>query len=168
MEQHISINRISFDSINESPLDDLEIKVTDDGARYIDHGPIFCKDANNVFTKFGFVEQNFLPDSYCWWTEYLVPASVHVVTLSLISSRHPHNGDFVKFLNALVTGKIIVERQDETQIAVIDWLIIPWPSNRMIKVATKFGFVYECQQGERLMLDCNEWRKTQTRQTKGL
>ena len=41
MEQYISINRISFDSINESPLDDLEIKVTDDGARYIDHGPIF-------------------------------------------------------------------------------------------------------------------------------
>lgn len=168
MEQHISINRISFDSINESPLDDLEIKVTDDGARYIDHGPIFCKLDDNIFAKFGFNAQNFLPDSYCWWTEYLVPASVHVVTLSLISSQRPNNGDFVKFLNALVTGKIIVERQAKTQIAVIDWLIIPWPSNRMIKVATKFGFAYECQQGERLMLDCNEWRKTQTRQTKGL
>lgn len=167
MEQHISIN--------ESPLDDLEIKVTDDGAtidashsaRYIDHGPIFCKDSNNIFAKFGFIEQNFLPDSYCWWTEYLIPVSVHVVTLSLISSRHPNNGDFVKFLNALVTDKIIVEHQNETQVAVIDWLIIPAPSNRMIEVATKFGFTYECQQGERLILNCNEWRKRQG-STKGL
>lgn len=81
---------------------------------------------------------------------------IQLVTLSLISSRLEHNGNFVKFLTQLVNN------------TDIDWLIIPWPSNRMIEVATKFGFVYECQQGERLILDCNEWRKTQTRQTKGL
>lgn len=28
-------------SLNESPLDELYIKVQDNGAKYIDHGPIF-------------------------------------------------------------------------------------------------------------------------------
>lgn len=137
-------------SLNESPLDDLEVQVTDDGAKYIDHGPIFAKLDDNVFAKFGFNVQNFLPDSYCWWMTYIVDDKpIQLVTLSLISSRLEHNGNFVKFLTQLVKN------------TDIDWLIIPWPSNRMIEIACKFGFVAENRQGERLILDCNEWRKRQ-------
>ena len=137
-------------SLNESPLDDLEVQVTDDGAKYIDHGPIFAKLDDNVFAKFGFNAQNFLPDSYCWWMTYIVDDKpIQLVTLSLISSRLEHNGNFVKFLTQLVKN------------TDIDWLIIPWPSNRMIEIACKFGFVVENRQGERLILDCNEWRKRQ-------
>lgn len=137
-------------SLNESPLDDLEVQVTDDGAKYIDHGPIFAKLDDNVFAKFGFNAQNFLPDSYCWWMTYIVDDKpIQLVTLSLISSRLEHNGNFVKFLTQLVKN------------TDIDWLIIPWPSNRMIEIACKFGFVAENRQGERLILDCNEWRKRQ-------
>ena len=138
---------ISFD---ESLLDD---------SKCIDHGPIFANDSNNVFAQFGFNAQNFLSNSYCWWTTYIVDGKqMQIVTLSLISSRYPSKGNFVKFLNALVMN---IDMK-------INWLIIPWPSNRMIEVATKFGFVYECQQDEQLILDCNEWRKTQTRAAKGL
>ena len=137
-------------SLNESPLDDLEVQVTDDGAKYIDHGPIFAKLDDNVFAKFGFNAQNFLPDSYCWWMTYIVDDKpIQLVTLSLISSRLEHNGNFVKFLTQLVKN------------TDIDWIIIPWPSNRMIEVACKFGFVAENCQGERLILDCNEMRKGQ-------
>lgn len=142
-------------SLNESPLDDLEVQVTDDGAKYIDHGPIFAKLDDNVFAKFGFNAQNFLPDSYCWWMTYIADDKqvddkpIQLVTLSLISSRLEHKGNFVKFLTQLVKN------------TDIDWLIIPWPSNRMIEIACKFGFVAENHQGERLILDCNEWRKRQ-------
>lgn len=142
-------------SLNESPLDDLEVQVTDNGAKYIDHGPIFAKLDDNVFAKFGFNAQNFLPDSYCWWMTYIADDKhvddkpIQLVTLSLISSRLEHNGNFVKFLTQLVKN------------TDIDWLIIPWPSNRMIEIACKFGFVAENRQGERLILDCNEWRKRQ-------
>ena len=143
-------------SLNESPLDDLEVQVTDDGSKYIDHGPIFAKLDDNVFAKFGFNAQNFLPDSYCWWITYIVDDKpIQLVTLSLISSRLEHNGDFVKFLTQLVKN------------TDIDWLIIPWPSNRMIEVACKFEFVADNREGERLILDCNEWRERQG-QTKGL
>lgn len=144
-------------SLNESPLDELDIKVQDNGAKYIDHGPIFCKLDDNIFAKFGFNAQNFLSDSYCWWMTYIVDDKpIQLVTLSLISSRLEHNGNFVKFLTQLVNN------------TDIDWLVIPWPSNRMIEVACKFGFVADNREGERLVLNCNEWRKTQTRQTKGL
>lgn len=143
-------------SLNDSPLDELEIKVQDNGAKYIDHGPIFCKLNDNIFAKFGFNAQNFLSDSYCWWMTYIVDDKpIQLVTLSLISSRLEHNGDFVKFLTQLVNN------------TDIDWLVIPWPSNRMIEVACKFGFVADNREGERLVLNCNEWRKRQG-QTKGL
>lgn len=143
-------------SLNDSPLDELDIKVQDNGAKYIDHGPIFCKLNDNIFAKFGFNAQNFLSDSYCWWMTYIVDDKpIQLVTLSLISSRLEHNGDFVKFLTQLVNN------------TDIDWLVIPWPSNRMIEVACKFGFVADNREGERLVLNCNEWRKRQG-QTKGL
>lgn len=143
-------------SLNDSPLDELDIKVQDNGAKYIDHGPIFCKLNDNIFAKFGFNAQNFLQDSYCWWMTYIVDDKpIQLVTLSLISSRLEHNGNFVKFLTRLVNN------------TDIDWLVIPWPSNRMIEVACKFGFAADNREGERLVLDCNEWRKRQG-QTKGL
>lgn len=137
-------------SLNESPLDELEIKVQDNGVKYIDYGTIFARDSDNVFAQFGFNAQNFLPDSYCWWMTYIIDDKpVQFVTLSLISSRHPHNSDFVKFLTYLVKN------------TDIDWLCIPYPSNRMIEVACKFSFVADNREGERLILNCNEWRERQ-------
>lgn len=58
----------------------------------------FCKLNDNIFAKFGFNAQNFLSDSYCWWMTYIVDDKpIQLVTLSLISSRLEHNGDFVNF-----------------------------------------------------------------------